>query len=254
LHIVPRGCGVLISSCLNTYHVPIKLITANRLVTGDFLETKAVWNEHEKRYIIQEISKIERINFDSSESIRPHKVKKTGIIEFKLGQRVIVSIPQKQDRIEQIASNYKELTNIYKIVLLVEESDDCVQYLQDNGIDEVYLIKVNFSTKKQIMLALTSLFNAKRYAAGGKDVVLCIDNLNKLFRLYNTSVSTSGNHDISILNLGPLTDLKTFFMSGKQIKDGGSLTIIAQTNNPSSETEKYVLDDFCNLANVVCNL
>jgi len=251
LHTLPRGHGVLISFCLNTYYVPIRLITTHSLETGDHAEVKAVWSESDKRYIVEQITRVTKIGFDSAESARPHKSTEMGRLKFKLGQRIMVCTPRNYDRIESIARYNKMLEPKHKkIVLLVEESDDCVDYLRENGIHEVYLVKVNFSVKKQLMLALTALFNAKRYAAMGNDVVLAIDNLNKLFKLYNASAIESGTIETTQINLGSLTDIKTFFMSAKQIKDGGSLTIIGHANKPSSEMEKFVMDEFSTLANV----
>jgi len=254
IHTVPRGHGVLISSCLNTYHVPIKLITANRLDTGDYVEVRAVWNDQDKRYHVEEILNVTRTNFCTAPSIRPHKPAKIQNFDFNLGSRVVLTSARKLDFVNYIAAHHKDIKNVHKIALLIEESDDCVDFLIEKGLDEAYLVKVNFSTKKKVMLALTALFNAKRHAADGKDVVVFTDNLNKLYKLYNSSVHDKGSIDISQINIGPLTDLKTFFMSSKQLKDSGSLTIISHVYKPSTQVENYIIDEFTNLANVVIEL
>jgi transcription termination factor Rho len=249
-HLIPRGNGVLISSCLGTYHIPAKLITANQLETGDRLETKAVWNGQEKRYVIEEINDIRRIPYDSAESIRPRIELKSSELEFKLGNRVIINSTKPHDRVRHTADICLDIKEAYKIVLLVEESDDCIEYLRKSGVNEVYLTKVDLSLKKQVLLALTALFNAKEHAAKGHNVLFFVDNLNKLFRVYNTCVTDSGSFSAAQINIGPLTDLKTFFMSAKQIKDGGSLTVILYSEKPSTETENFIVDEFTSITNV----
>lgn len=237
LYIVQKGTGILITQTMNTFQVPLRLITEHKLKTGDYIKTRAkdVW--------VEQVTDINRTNLDESKSIRPHKPQKINCMEFKLGQRVIVTSPTKLDFVEYIATSNKHLNSLYTVALLVDESEDSVDFLTNHKINEVYLAQVKFDKKTRLLLALSALLVAKQHASTGKDVVLFIDSLNKLFRMYHS--------DHTQMNSNAITDLKSFFMEARQVTDGGSLTIISCMREGSTELEKLVLDDFIDMANLL---
>ena len=242
VYILPRGHAILITSALCTYHVSMQHVMANKLKTGDQIEAKT------DEMGICEVTAVRHIGFDKAKALRPNVMRKIGNFGFKLGGRILLRNRGNFDFIEYIAKNQKQTNPSYKIALLVDESEDCIDYLKDSGTNEIYLAKVNFNIKKKILMTISAILTAKQYAAKGKNVIFFIDNLNKLFKLYNSSVDTN-TIDITKVNIGPLTDLKTLFMEAKQLENKGSLTIIANMLAPTNDIEKFVLDDFLCLAN-----
>lgn len=259
IHLVPRGHAYLISSCLNTFFVPVKLVVSFKLETGDSVEATAVKTESGNGYIVQEITKLNGIcpdkyakepksRFDRLEGNRPSV--QIGNLGIKYGQRCLVQTPKVFDRIESIAEYKTKMKDTYKIALLLEETDDTIEYLKQNGVEDVFLAKVNYNLKKQVMLVLIALFTAKHNALEGKNVILFVDNLNKLFKIYNTSSFDNGQMIMSQVNLGHLVDLKTLFMSSKAFENG-SLTTICYVNEPKTETDIFVFNEFCDITNVL---
>ena len=243
IYIVARGHGVLISPTMNPYHVPMKFITENKLKTGDFVTVKTSCKA------VREIISIDGNSFCHEKPVRPSKGIIANKLNFKLGSRVAITSDRSFDFVEYMANS--NLSDLYNIALLIDESDDCTDYLATNGFNEVYLTRVNFNTYKKIMYSLCSLFISKRHADKGKDVVLFIDNLNKLFKLYNASMFETESLDVTQLHTCSLSDLKSFFMEAKQTQGGGSLTIIMNIKEAQTELEKFVMDEFISLSNVL---
>ena len=261
-HMSPRGSGSLISPELFTYSVPLKLISAYGLATGDFLEAKATYNPVRGSFAVEEINKVNgsvstkyatspTVRFEKLEGIRPRQTKQINGGSFKLGHRVVVSTSKEFDRIEDISIIAKQIPDEYKIALVIEETDDCVKYLLDNSINEVFLSKPEHNYKKHVLLCLNALFTAKRRAESGKDVILFIDNMTKLFKVYNNSSVTDGQMPVSRINLSSITDAKIFFMSARALEQGGSLTILGYVSSSSNQTDELILNELSDLANII---
>jgi len=78
-----------------------------------------------------------------------------------------------------------------------------------------------------------------------------VDNLNKLFRVYNATMWESGEVDHNVIHSGPYTDLKNFFMEAMQIENGGSMSIVTSVTESTTEIERHLKDDFFSICNVV---
>lgn len=248
IHRLPNGAAVLIGVDLNGYPVATKLLRVCCLRTGDFVEGKAVYNSSRNSFLLEEISrKCENIRFDNIEGVRPSKSCVAYDANFMFGERVLFVTPKPFDRIEDMMSTAAKINNTYIVALLIDETDDSATYLQD-VMQDVYLTKVNYSIQKQTMACLLALFRAKMIAEQGKNVVLFVDSLNKLFKVYNNSAYPDGRIDPAQINLAPLVDLKTFLMSSRALKNGGSLTVIAYVNVASNPIEDYIYNEFADLA------
>jgi transcription termination factor Rho len=245
IFIVQRGHGFLLSKACVTYHVPIRIITDNNLHSGDFVTARIADRT------VEEISTVDRTTYQTAKSTRPSKTFRVGEHDVKLGQRVLIKAAQNQDTIEQIAKISKPLSKIHKIALLIDESDDCTDFLLANGVNDVFVTKVDLNIKKKIIIALYALLSAKRAAHQGKNVILFVDTWNKLFLLYNSTAAESETIDMTQVFLGPLTDLKTFFLEPKQIENGGSLTLAAFLRDTKTTPENFVMSEFLNLANLI---
>lgn len=236
VHLLPKGGALVVGTDLNGYSLPVKMLFEHKLAMGDYIEGQAVFSESRQMFVISEVdSNNSGERFDNMAGVRS-----------SAPLRVLVTTPKGFDRIEDIAKSFdKEKHNI---AFLSDETDDSARHLLQSGAKEVYLAKVNFNLKKQILSCLLCLFRAKQAAEQGKNVVLYVDSFTKLFRLYNNSAYPEGKIVPGEVALGPLTDLKTYFLSGRALKNGGSLTVVAYVNKPENPVEEYVYNEFCDLA------
>ena len=250
VHLLPKGGAIVIGVDLNGYSLPIKMVSTFKLYMGAFVECTAVFSETRQTYIIDEIFNVSSgANFDSLEGIRPNEQCELNNIALKRGVRALISTPKTFDRIEDIAHSVS--SGFYTVALLIDETDDSARYLKTSGVDDVYLAKVNYNLKKQILSCLLCMFRAKQQVEKGKHVVLFIDSLTKLFKLFNNSAFPDGRIVPGEVALGPLTDLKTFFMSAKALAKDKSLTVMAYINSPENSVEEYVFNEFADLANIM---
>lgn len=248
VHRLPNGGAVLIGIDLNGYPISAKLMRTYYLKTGDLIEGKAVYNPGRSSFVVEEISsKCENVRYDSILGERPSIPCLAHDISFMLGERVLFVTPKPFDRIEDLANTAVKIEDLYKIALLIDETDDSAVYLQDI-MQDIYLTKVNYSVQKQTVACLLALFRSKAIAEQGRHVVLFIDSLNKLFKIYNNSAYPDGRIDPAQINLAPLVDLKSFLMSSRALKNGGSLTVVAYVNIASNPVEEYIYNEFADLA------
>jgi|GEM_PF-1801981 len=266
VHLLPKGGAIVVGIDLFGYNLPVRLLTAKGLKMGDYIEASALFSESRQSYIVNEIFSVQGgVHFDNLDGVRS-----------KNPMRILISAPKGFDRIEDIAARVspgrsenseqagkdktkqaggsKTVGNDYNIALLIDENDDSAKYLRTVGVNEVYLAKVNYNLKKQVISCLLCMFRAKQYAEQGKNVILYLDSITKLFKLYNNSAYPEGRIVPGEVALGPLVDLKTFFLSARMLENGGSLTIVAYINKPDKTSEnykvsEYLLSEFGDLAN-----
>jgi transcription termination factor Rho len=267
VHILQTGNATLIGSDLNGYKISSRIISSYGIIMGDYIEAKAIYNDARSMFFVEEIQAINGaaatsgsgrtavdVHFDCMAGVRPTHSMKLGEYDIKMGQRIMLLSPKTYDRIESIknfALSMKDVKDICTVTLLVEETDDSLQYLIGEGFTHVYLSKVNYNIKKQFMSCIFALFTAKQLAEQGKNVVLFIDSLNKLFKTYNNSTFTDARVNLHQVNLPSVADLKAYFLSARQLARGGSLTIVTYANTPQSDMEHYIYNEFADLANIV---
>ena len=250
VHLLSKGSAVVVGVDLNGYNLPVKTVSSLKLCMGDFVEGTALFSETRQAFVVDEIFNITKgPHFDSMEGVRPNKQYRIHDTEIKQGTRILVATPKSFDRVEDIAKCCTK--DFHTIALLADETDDSVKFLKDAGIDDIYLAKVNYNLKKQVLACLLCMFRAKQLAESGRNVVLVVDSLTKLFKLYNNSAYPEGRITPGEVVLGPLTDLKSFFMSARTLCNGGALTIIAYINSPENSVEEYVFNEFVDLANIL---
>ena len=225
VHLLPAGNAVLIGTDLHGYPVALKVLRANTLVTGDYVEAKVMYNASRNCFVVEEILKqSDGVRFDKLEGTR--------------GERLLVVVPKPFDRIQEIANIADEMKQSKKIALLIDETQDSADFLR-NSIHDTYVTKVNFCIQKQTMVCLLALFRAKEAAEQGESVVLFVDSFNKLFKIYNNSAYPDGCINPAVINSAPLVDLKGFFMSARALRNGGSLTVVGFLNYPENLIEDY---------------
>ena len=266
VHLLPKGGALIVGTDLNAYSLPVRLLSTFPMTMGDYLECSAIFSEARQVFVVDKIFEINGVavekivdkkkprsaNFDIMEGVRPSVERELAGMKYKIGGRVLVFAPNTFDRIQDIANYVCVICDkTYTIALLTDETDDSVAYLKEIGISDIYLAKVNYNLKKQTLASLLCMFRAKQYVEQGKDVILFIDSLTKLFKIFNNSAYPDGRVIPGEVVLAPLTDLKAFFMSARAIKDGGSLTIVAYINNPENAVDEYIVNEFADLANVI---
>ncbi len=175
------------------------------------------------------------------------------------GQRaMIVSQPKTgktillKDLANAIAANHPE---IYQIVLLIDERPEEVTDMKQSVTGEVIASTFDESADRHVKVANIVIEKAKRMVESGMDVVILLDSITRLARAYNTVQPMSGRVLSGGVDSNALHKPKRFFGAARNIKDGGSLTIIATALiDTGSKMDEVIFEEFKGTGNMELQL
>lgn len=174
------------------------------------------------------------------------------------GQRgMIVSQPKtgKTTLLKQIA---KAITTNYPamhlIILLIderpEEVTDIKESIQGSNVEVIYStfdeLPENHKRVSEMVIE-----RAKRLVEHKKDVVILLDSITRLARAYNLTVQASGRTLSGGLDPAALHMPKKFFGAARNMREGGSLTILATALvDTGSRMDDVVFEEFKGTGNM----
>ncbi len=174
------------------------------------------------------------------------------------GQRgMIVSQPKtgKTTLLKQVAKAVK--TNHPKIHLLVlliderpEEVTDIKESIMGHNVDVIYStfdeLPENHKRVSEMVIE-----RAKRLVEQGEEVMILLDSITRLARAYNLTVQPSGRTLSGGLDPAALHMPKKFFGAARNIREGGSLTILATALvDTGSKMDDVVFEEFKGTGNM----
>ena len=174
------------------------------------------------------------------------------------GQRgMIVSQPKtgKTTLLKQIA---KSITTAYSdmklIVLLIderpEEVTDIREYIEGPNAEVIYSTFDELPEHHKRVSEMV-LERAKRLVEHGEDVVILLDSITRLARAYNLVVPPSGRTLSGGLDPAALHMPKKFFGAARNMREGGSLTILATALvETGSKMDDVVFEEFKGTGNM----
>ena len=177
------------------------------------------------------------------------------------GQRgLIVSQPKsgKTTLLKEIASgittNHPE---VHLIVLLIderpEEVTDIKEFIGDKG--EVLYSTFDELPDHHTRVAEMVMERSMRLVEQGMDVVVLMDSITRLARAYNITLPSTGKTLSGGMDPSALFKPKKFFGAARNIRDGGSLTIIATALvETGSRMDDMVYEEFKGTGNMEIHL
>ena len=174
------------------------------------------------------------------------------------GQRgMIVSQPKtgKTTLLKQVASaithNYPEM---HLLILLIDERPEEVTDIKESIAGEK--VEVIYSTFDELpenhkRVSEMVIERAKRLVEGGDDVVVLLDSITRLARAYNLTVTPSGRTLSGGLDPAALHMPKRFFGAARNMREGGSLTVLATALvDTGSRMDDVVFEEFKGTGNM----
>lgn len=157
-----------------------------------------------------------------------------------------------KDVANTISRNHPE---VYMIILLIDERPEEVTDIQDSVRAEVVASTFDEPAERHVKLADMVLEKAKRLVECGLDVVILLDSITRLARAYNTTQPASGKVLSGGVDANALQKPKRFFGAARNIKDGGSLTIIATAlTETGSKMDEVIFEEFKGTGNMELQL
>ncbi|MBQ2626651.1 MAG: transcription termination factor Rho, partial [Eubacterium sp.] len=285
LEVMPEGYGFIRSDNYlpgeeDIYVSPSQIRRFN-MKTGDFIagniRVKTGTEKYAALLYVQAINDEEpekaakRENFEDLTPIFPnerlHLERPGGSVAMRIvdllspvgkGQRGMIVSPPKAGKttlLKEIAlATQTNHPDVHIIILLIDERPEEVTDIKESiPGDNVEVIYSTFDEEPEHhkRVAEMVLGRAQRLVEHGRDVMILLDSITRLARAYNLTVAPSGRTLSGGLDPAALHMPKKFFGAARNMREGGSLTIMATALvDTGSRMDDVVFEEFKGTGNM----
>ncbi len=174
------------------------------------------------------------------------------------GQRGMIVSPPKAGKttlLKEVARSVKHNNpDIHLIILLIderpEEVTDIKEAIKGRNVEVIYSTFDELPEHHKRVSEMV-IERARRLVEHGKDVMILLDSITRLARAYNLTVSPSGRTLSGGLDPAALHMPKRFFGAARNMREGGSLTILATALvETCSKMDDVVYEEFKGTGNM----
>lgn len=175
------------------------------------------------------------------------------------GQRGLIVAPPKAGKtilLKSIANSItKNNPDVELIVLLIDERPEEVTDIRESIDGDVIYSTFDQVASHHVKVAEMVLNRAERLVEHGKDVVILLDSITRLARAYNLTISPTGRTLSGGIDPGALHGPKKFFGAARNIRQGGSLTILGTALvETGSRMDDVIYEEFKGTGNMELHL
>lgn len=285
LEVMPEGFGFIRSDNFlpgeNDVYVSPSQIRKFRLKTGDVLTGNTRMQSQTEKYSAllyllsvngeEPYRAAHRYNFEDMTPIFPneriHLERPGGSVAMRIvdlvspigkGQRGMIVSPPKagkttllKDCAKSILVNHPEM---HVMILLIderpEEVTDIKETVQGPNVEVIYST-FDETPEHHKRVSEMVIERAKRLVESQRDVIIFIDSITRLTRAYNQVVPPSGRTLTGGLDPAALHMPKRFFGAARNMREGGSLTILATALiDTGSKMDDVVYEEFKGTGNM----
>ncbi|MBR2531544.1 MAG: transcription termination factor Rho [Lachnospiraceae bacterium] len=173
------------------------------------------------------------------------------------GQRGMIVSPPKAGKttlLKQVAKSIIRDRNMHLIILLIDERPEEVTDIKEEVVGQN--VEVIYSTFDELperhrRVSEMVIERARRLVEYGKDVTILLDSITRLARAYNLVVPPSGRTLSGGLDPAALHMPKRFFGAARNMREGGSLTILATALiDTGSRMDDVIYEEFKGTGNM----
>ena len=285
LEVLPDGYGFIRSANYlpgeNDVYVSPSQIRKFNLKTGDILEGHTrIKTQQEKFSALLYLTKINEIdpmkavrrsNFEDMTPVFPNERLRLEsgrtstamrivdlLSPIGKGQRGMIVSPPKAGKttlLKQVALSVRKNTpEIHLLILLIDERPEEVTDIKETiEGDNVEVIYSTFDELPEHHKRVSEMVieRAKRLVEHKKDVMILLDSITRLARAYNLTVPPSGRTLSGGLDPAALHMPKRFFGAARNMREGGSLTILATALvDTGSKMDDVIYEEFKGTGNM----
>ncbi len=175
------------------------------------------------------------------------------------GQRGLIVSPPKAGKtvlLKKIANSIKtNYPETKRMILLIDERPEEVTDMKRSVDAEVISSTFDEPPEDHLQVARLVLKKAKRLVEHKYDVVILLDSITRLARAANVTTPSSGRTLSGGLDPSAMHFPKKFFGAGRNIEEGGSLTIIATSLiQTGSRMDDVIYEEFKGTGNMEIHL
>ena len=285
LEVMPDGYGFIRCENYlpgdNDVYVSPSQIRRFNLKTGDILEGNTrIKTQQEKFSALLYLSKIndihpavaarrpnfedltpvfpnERLSLESGRSSTAMRIMDL-LSPIGKGQRGMIVSPPKAGKttlLKEVALSVKRNNpEIHLLILLIderpEEVTDIKETIEGKNVEVIYSTFDELPDHHKRVSEMV-IERAKRLVEHGKDVMILLDSITRLARAYNLIVPPSGRTLSGGLDPAALHMPKRFFGAARNIREGGSLTILATALvDTGSKMDDVIYEEFKGTGNM----
>ncbi|MBR3864388.1 MAG: hypothetical protein IKJ19_04680 [Clostridia bacterium] len=245
------------------FYVEKAIISRYDLKEGDKIIGSALFSAVEGYYSLIDVIKINGYSvdnfrrnkeFERLNAIQPNQSlisndesnKTLRTLEFYapigIGSRSLIVAQPKTgvtDMIKDIAKSIKLQNNNLKLfcILVDEKPEDVTEFSSILNENELFSFSYDDGSIQRIKLLDLILKSAKRLVECGEKVIILLNSLTKLTQAYYSQIILCENQTESAEHRA-IIETKKFFLSGRNTREGGSLTIIASLLDGDSDLDK----------------
>lgn len=285
LEVLPDGYGFIRSANYlpgeNDVYVSPSQIRKFNLKTGDILEGHTrIKTQQEKFSALLYLTKINEIdpmkavrrsNFEDMTPVFPNERLRLEsgrtstamrivdlLSPIGKGQRGMIVSPPKAGKttlLKQVAlSVRKNNPEIHLLILLIgerpEEVTDIKETIEGDNVEVIYSTFDELPEHHKRVSEMV-IERAKRLVEHKKDVMILLDSITRLARAYNLTVPPSGRTLSGGLDPAALHMPKRFFGAARNMREGGSLTILATALvDTGSKMDDVIYEEFKGTGNM----
>lgn len=285
LEVMPEGYGFIRCENFlpgeNDVYVSPSQIRRFRLKTGDILNGQMrLKNTNEKFGAMTHLNMVNEIeiedsmkrpNFEDLTPIFPNQRLKMETISENMAMRIvdlvspigkgqrgmIVSPPKagKTTLLKEVAKSIqKNNPDMHMIILLIderpEEVTDIKEAITGSNVEVIYSTFDELPEHHKRVSEMV-IERAKRLVELKKDVIILLDSITRLARAYNMTIPPSGRTLSGGLDPAALHMPKRFFGAARNMREGGSLTVLATALvDTGSKMDDVVYEEFKGTGNM----
>ena len=262
------------------YYVTANMISRMKLVSGDklkvslkhFPDRQAPTAVYIEEINDQPCSEIKRTSFDTLEPCFPNERinLRSDRTDYSLrvldlvapigkGQRGLIVAPPKTGKtilLKKLAMAVrKNHPEIHLTVLLIDERPEEVTDFKESVDCEVVYSTFDQQPSNHCRIAELVFANARRRVEQGQDVMILLDSITRLGRAYNQIAEQTGRTLTGGLDTAALQEPKKMFGAGRNVRGGGSLTILATALiDTGSRMDDIIYEEFKGTGNMEIQL
>jgi len=197
-----------------------------------------------------------RISLESKDG---HSMKDMRLVDLiaplGFGQRALLLCPPDTGKMELMRDYAKIISENYPdvsiLMLLIDVTPEDATMVRDSVPCPVLSSTFDQSPEAHLRLSEIVLERAMRLVEQQKDVVLLVDSLTRLAKIYTTAAAQQGRSVPGMVNPASLFRAKRLFGAARACKEGGSLTVIAAMDIATgSKVDDSVVEEFKGTANM----
>ena len=181
------------------------------------------------------------------------------IAPIGFGQRGLILCPPDTGKTELMRNFARVICGNYPdaqvLMLLIDVNPEDATLMRESVPCQVLSSSFDQAPESHLRLSEIVLERAMRLVEQKKDVILLVDSLTRLAKIYTTAAVQQGRSLPGMVNPASLFRAKRMFGAARSCKEGGSLTVIAAMDVATgSKVDDSVVEEFKGTANMELTL